>query len=83
MLERQEIDSKFEEWHNTFQQEVIHKDQVNKKLRQELDDLRVSFQQAMEEGEFKDQQIRELNLLRDSANTLLKNNELAFEMDDY
>lgn len=37
----------------------------------------------MEQGDIKDQQIRELNLLRDSANTLLKNNDLAFEMDEY
>lgn len=83
LLERQEIDSKFEEWHSTFQQEVIAKDQVNKKLLQEIKELRERFSELEEAGEQKDLQIRELNLLRDSTQALLKNNELQFEIDDY
>jgi regulator of replication initiation timing len=30
ILERQEIDAKFEEWHTTFSQEVAAKDEMNR-----------------------------------------------------
>ena len=45
--------------------------------------MREKFHDLEEAGEIKDLQIRELNLLRDSTQALLKNNELQFEIDDY
>lgn len=53
---------------------------VNKRLLDELNDLREQFDLLQVESEHKDLQIRELNILRDS--THLKNRELAFEIDD-
>jgi hypothetical protein len=43
LLDKQEIDSKFEEWHHTFQQEVLTKDSINKKLISEIKELREHF----------------------------------------
>ena len=62
LLDKQEIDSKFEEWHNTFQQQIVAKDNFIKKQTAEMKELKKQNLELLESLQDKETQIKTMKL---------------------